>query len=59
MNCDTRYALNAAKKVGAEVTSVMEILRIALSYEIEGHWCICILGLFVIGFNPSNVYPLL
>ena len=51
--------MNAAKKVGAEVTSVMEILRIALSYEIEGHWCICILGLFVIGFNPSNVYPLL
>ena len=37
----------------------MEILRIALDSLIKGHWCICIFGLFVIGFNPSNVYALL
>ena len=32
----------------------MAILRITLASLIEGHWCIFIVVLFVIGFNPSN-----
>ena len=35
------------------------ILPIVLTYLIEGHGCTYILLLFVIGFNPSNVYALL
>ena len=35
------------------------ILPVAPDSLIEGHWRICILLLFVIEFNPSNVYALL
>ena len=35
------------------------ILHVALASLIEGHWCIDILLLFVIVFNPYNVYSLL
>ena len=34
-------------------------MRIALAYRIEGCWIMCTLLLFIIGFNPSNVYALL
>ena len=34
-------------------------MPVALAYPIGGHWHICILLLFVIGFNPYNVYALL
>ena len=37
----------------------MEILHIALASLIECHWINCIWLLFVIGFNPFNVYALL
>ena len=39
--------------------SIEGFLHTALSYLLEGSWCIFILLLFVIGFNPYHVYALL
>ena len=34
-------------------------MPVALASLIEGNWCICILLLYVIVFNPYNFYALL
>ena len=39
--------------------SIACLVPVALASLIEGNWCICILLLFVIDFNPYNVYALL
>ena len=36
--------------------SIVGFMPFLLASLIEGYWCIWILLLFVIGFNPSNVY---